>query len=35
MLNKKIKEAFELEKIYYNIKNKYDVLYKELNIAKK
>ena len=34
MLNKKIKEAFELEKIYYNIKNKYDVLYKELNIEK-
>ena len=34
MLNKKIKEAFELEKIYYDIKNKYDVLYKELNIEK-
>lgn len=34
MLNKRIKEAFELEKIYYNIKNKYDVLYKELNIEK-
>ena len=34
MLNKKIKEAFEIEKIYYDIKNKYDVLYKELNIEK-
>lgn len=30
----KLKQILELEKIYYNIKNKYDVLYKELNIEK-
>jgi len=30
----KLKQILELEKIYYNLKNKYDVLYKELNIEK-
>ena len=30
----KVKQSFELDKIYYDIKNKYDTLYKELNIEK-
>ena len=30
----KWKEIFELQKIYNEIKNKYDVIYKELNIDK-
>lgn len=34
MLNQKIEEIFELEELYNNVKNKYDVLYKELNIEK-
>ena len=33
-LNHKIQEALELEKIYGETKNKYDILYKELNIEK-
>ena len=34
MLNHKMQEIFELEKLYGETKNKYDVLYKELNIEK-
>lgn len=34
MLNYKIAEALELEKLYQEAKNKYDVLYKEFNIEK-
>ncbi len=34
MLNHKMQETFELEKLYEEVKNKYDVLYKELNIEK-
>ena len=30
----KLKEVFELDNLYYDIKNKYDVLYKEFNIEK-
>lgn len=33
-LNHKLQEVFELEKLYVEVKNKYDVLYKELNIEK-
>lgn len=33
-LNHKIQEVLELEKIYEETKNKYDILYKELNIEK-
>ena len=33
-LNHKLQEVFELEKLYNEVKNKYDVLYKELNIEK-
>lgn len=34
MLNHKMQEIFEIEKLYGETKNKYDVLYKELNIEK-
>lgn len=34
MLNHNLNEIFELEKLYNEVKNKYDVLYKELNIEK-
>ena len=34
LLNHKLQEVFELEKLYNEVKNKYDVLYKELNIEK-
>lgn len=34
MLNYKIAEVLELEKLYQEVKNKYDVLYKDLNIEK-
>ncbi len=34
MLNHKMQETFELEKLYEEVKGKYDVLYKELNIEK-
>jgi len=30
----KLKQVLELEKIYYDVKNKYDIFYKELNIEK-
>jgi len=33
-LNHKLQEVFELERLYIEVKNKYDVLYKELNIEK-
>ena len=29
-----MQETFELEKLYGEVKNKYDVLYKDLNIEK-
>lgn len=32
LLNQKLQQVFELEKLYGEVKNKYDVLYKELNI---
>ena len=34
MLNHKIGEVLELENLYGQVKNKYDVLYKDLNIEK-
>ena len=34
ILNHKIQEVFELENLYMETKNKYDVLYKDLNIEK-
>ena len=34
MLNHNLSEIFELEKLYNEVKNKYDILYKELNIEK-
>ena len=34
VLNHKLQEVFELEKLYAEVKNKYDVLYKELNIER-
>lgn len=33
-INYKLTEIFELDRLYYEIKNKYDILYKELNIEK-
>lgn len=33
-INYKLGEIFELDRLYYEIKTKYDVLYKELNIEK-
>ena len=33
-INYKLTEVFELDRLYYEIKTKYDVLYKELNIEK-
>ena len=33
-INEKIKEEFEMEKLYSEIKSKYDILYKELNIER-
>ena len=32
MINQKLKDIFELDELYYKIKNEFDVLYKELNI---
>ena len=32
MLNNKLQEVFELDRLYKEVKNKYDLLYKELNI---
>lgn len=34
LLNHKLSEVFELEKLYSEVKNKYDVMYKELNIER-
>lgn len=34
LLNNKLQEVFELDKLYSEVKNKYDILYKELNIEK-
>lgn len=34
LLNKKMQEVFELDKLYGEVKSKYDILYKELNIEK-
>lgn len=34
VLNHRMQETFELEKLYGEVKNKYDVLYKDLNIEK-
>ena len=34
ILNKKIQETLDLEKLYIEVKSKYDILYKELNIEK-
>lgn len=34
LLNHKLQEIFEMEKLYSEVKSKYDVLYKELNIEK-
>ena len=34
MLNHRISETLELEKLYNQVKNKYDILYKDLNIEK-
>ena len=34
MLNHRIAETLELEKLYGQVKNKYDILYKDLNIEK-
>lgn len=34
LLNDRLQEVFELDKLYNEVKNKYDILYKELNIEK-
>lgn len=34
MLNHKMQEVLELERLYSQVKNKYDILYKDLNIEK-
>ena len=34
LLNHKLQEVFEVEKLYTDVKSKYDLLYKELNIEK-
>lgn len=34
LLNHKLQEVFEMEKLYTDVKSKYDLLYKELNIEK-
>lgn len=34
MLNRKIAKVLDLEKLYSEVKNRYDILYKELNIEK-
>ena len=33
-INHKIQKVFELDKLYSEVKSKYDVLYKELNIER-
>ena len=34
LLNEKLHEVFELDKLYHQVKYKYDILYKELNFEK-
>ena len=34
MVNHRVGEILELEKLYAQVKNKYDILYKDLNIEK-
>lgn len=34
ILNRKIQEVFEMENLYNEVKSKYDIMYKELNIEK-
>ena len=34
LLNHKLQEVFELDNLYNKAKNKYDILYKDLNIEK-
>ena len=34
LLNQKLQEVLELDRLYLTIKNKYDILYKEFNIEK-
>ena len=34
LLNHKIKDVLEIEKLYYKVKNEYDIFYKALNIEK-
>jgi hypothetical protein len=34
LVNHKIDDVLELDKTYFEVKNKYDVFYKELNIEK-
>lgn len=34
LLNQRLQDNFELDKLYIEVKNKYDILYKELNIEK-
>lgn len=34
LLNDRLQEVFELDKLYSEVKNKYDILYKEMNIEK-
>ncbi len=34
LLSDKLQKVFELDKLYHEVKNKYDILYKELNIEK-
>ena len=34
LINHKMQEVFDLEKLYLETKNKYDILYKDLNIEK-
>ena len=34
LLNQKLQDVFELDSLYNEVKNKYDILYKELNIEK-
>ena len=33
-INYRLSKVFELDKLYYEIKTKYDILYKEMNIEK-
>jgi len=33
-INYRLSKVFELDRLYYEIKTKYDILYKEMNIEK-